>query len=108
MKELQKITAELTDLGQRAKELRVLQKEVEERVKEFLKRNNTPGITFENLTVLLDSKPVCKRLGMKKQRARMVDTLGELRVPEPERVADRLMARETQPSDRIKVFVQSG
>jgi hypothetical protein len=107
VRELENICFELKKLTIKRKQLNELKKNVENRIREYLKSKGQPGLKDNGKAIILDKKPVREKKKPKERDATSISVLEKFGVENPEKVLKELLdARKGEqiPGDKIKLI----
>jgi|LauGreDrversion4_2_1035121.scaffolds.fasta_scaffold385538_3 hypothetical protein len=77
MRELKELTTEIKRMKMTLKLLNLKKREIEDRIKEYLDRNEQPGIKYQSLVVLATEKKVRKRKTVEERANEVAQILEE-------------------------------
>lgn len=86
LKSIKNISTEIKRLTAECTILRLKKKEMEEKILDYLKKNNQPGVKYGDLVVLYKESTTRKRLNKKEKEEKAVCVLKNLGVINPEEV----------------------
>jgi hypothetical protein len=80
LRELKNITSEIKRLNAESKVLRLKKKEIEDRISEYLREENQPGVKYGDIVVLSKESVRRKRLKKKEKEEKAVAVLEDMGV----------------------------
>lgn len=105
VQELENIDLELKRLNKRRKELLDLKKIKEEKIQEYLRERNLPGVKHHDTAVVLKEKDARARKKPKESDADSVAVLERYGVNDPERVLKEILdSRKGDPYKKAKII----
>lgn len=89
--ELKELNLEITRLSKELKQLRVNRTEVEDRIIDFLRRTDQPGVKYKNIAVVQQERKFHKRPGKKEKFLVGATVLKGYGIDNPDEVLSKLL-----------------
>lgn len=106
LKELKNITTEIKRLSAETKVLKLKKKEIEERISDYLKEENQPGVKYGDIIVLSKESTRHRRLKKKEKEEKAVAVLEEMGIADAKQALTTIldsMKGETYVAESLQI-----
>lgn len=106
VQELEGIRAELRNLGIKRKKLKEREKDIENRISDFLKSKDQPGLKHNGVAFVVEEKETRMYKKQKDKDASAIEVLKDLRIDSPEKVLTKIleaMKGDTIVKEKLKI-----